>query len=159
MGGAQRCLVEAAEGFAARGWELRAAVPAGGMLTKALTPLCAEIRALPCGPFASGAKSGGDVLRFAWQLPRQAATIARMAGGCDVVYANGPRVLPAAALGRVGRPLIHHVHWMVPQRGAAALARAALRGSRGWAIAASHLAAQWLEDAVEPSRVVTVYNG
>jgi glycosyltransferase involved in cell wall biosynthesis len=159
MGGAQRCLVEAAEGFAARGWEVRAAVPASGTLATALASSCAEIRTLPCGPFSSGTKSGGDALRFAWQLPRQVAVIARMARDCDVVYANGPRVLPAAALGRAGRPLIHHVHWMVPQRGAAALARAALRRSRGWAIAASHLAARWLEDAVEPGRVVTVYNG
>jgi glycosyltransferase involved in cell wall biosynthesis len=159
MGGAQRCLVEAVEGFAARGWDVRAAVPEGGALTRALAPFCTEIRALPCGPFASGEKSGGDVLRFAWQLPRQVARIASMARDCDVVYANGPRVLPAAALGRAGRPLIHHVHWMVPQRKAAALARAAMRKSGAWAIVASHAAARWLEGAVEPSRITTVYNG
>src|ERR1700688_3773740 len=95
MGGAQRCLVEAAEGFAARGWELRAAIPDGGTLGRALDPFCTEIRRLACGPFTSGQKSGGDALRFAWQLPRQVARIAEMARHCDVVYANGPRVLPA----------------------------------------------------------------
>jgi glycosyltransferase involved in cell wall biosynthesis len=114
---------------------------------------------LPCGPFTSGDKSAGDALRFAWQLPRQAARIASMARKCDLVYVNGPRVLPGAALGRAGRPLIHHVHWMVPQRQAAALARGALRRSKAWAIVASHLAARWLEGAVEPSRITTVYNG
>ncbi|HEY4361474.1 MAG TPA: glycosyltransferase family 4 protein [Bryobacteraceae bacterium] len=163
MGGAQRCLVEAVEGFAARGWDVRAAVPQsnpdGGALTRALAPFCTEIRALACGPFASGDKSGGDILRFAWQLPRQVARIASMARDCDVVYVNGPRLLPAAALGHAGRPLIHHVHWMVPQQKAAALARAAMRRSSAWAIVASHAAARWLEGAVEPGRITTVYNG
>jgi len=163
MGGAQRCLVEAVEGFAARGWDVRAAVPQSqpdrGALTKALAPFCTEICGLACGPFVSGEKSGGDMLRFAWQLPRQVARIAAMARDCDVVYVNGPRLLPAAALGRAGRPLIHHVHWMVPQRKAAALARAAMRRSGAWAIVASHAAARWLDGAVEPSRIATVYNG
>ena len=159
MGGAQRCLVEAVEGFAARGWDVRAAVPVGRALTNALAPFCSDIRALACGPFASGEKSGGDALRFAWQLPRQVAVIASMARECDVVYVNGPRLLPAAALGRAGRPLIHHVHWMVPQRRAASLARAAMRRSGASAIVASQLASRWLEGAVEPSRITTVYNG
>ncbi len=78
--------------------------------------------------------------------------IARMAARnhIDVIYVNGPRVLPAAALGRAGRPLIYHSHWMVPQRSAASLARAALRRSGASAIATSRLAAEWLQDSVQP---------
>jgi glycosyltransferase involved in cell wall biosynthesis len=161
MGGAQRCLVEAAEGFAARGWELRAAVGGHGPapLAQALAPYCAEIRELPSGWMTSGTKRAGDALRFAWHLPGQVARIAQMARNCDVVFANGPRVLPAAALGRSGRPLIHHVHWMVPQRGAAALARAALRSSGAWAIVSADLGAQWLAGSVEPSHVIKIPYG
>jgi glycosyltransferase involved in cell wall biosynthesis len=160
IGGAQRCLVEAAMGFAERGWEVRALAPQGP-LARTLTPYCAEIRALPCGPFASASKTVSDAMRFAWQLPRQAAMIARMAARnhVDVIYVNGPRVLPAAALGRAGRPLIYHSHWMVPQRSAASLARAALRRSGASAIATSRLAGEWLQDSVKPSRVSTIYNG
>ena len=77
----------------------------------------------------------------------------------DVIYVNGPRVLPAAALGRAGRPLIYHSHWMVPQRSAASLARAALRRSGASAIATSRLAAEWLQDSVEPGLISTIYNG
>lgn len=165
MGGAQRCLVEAAVGFAQRGWEVRALAPDGetkqSPIHQALAPYCAEVRALPCGPFASAAKTMSDAVRYAWQLPRQAAEIARTATRrrIDVIYVNGPRVLPAAALGCGGRPLIYHAHWMVPQRSAASLARATLRMSGASAIAPSRLAAEWLESSVKPGLISTVYNG
>jgi glycosyltransferase involved in cell wall biosynthesis len=160
MGGGQRCLVEAAMGFAARGWEVRALIPRGP-LKEALWPYCARIRELPCGPFHSSEKSVSDAVRFAWQLPRQAAEIARTAARdqIDVIYVNGPRVLPAAALGRAGRPLVYHAHWMVPQRSAARLARAALRKSGASAIATSRLTAEWLKGSVMPSNISTIYNG
>jgi glycosyltransferase involved in cell wall biosynthesis len=160
MGGAQRCLVEAAAGFAERGWEVHALVR-DGPIHQALTPYCAEVRALPCGPFASAAKTVRDALRFARQLPVQALEIGRTAArNCiDVIYVNGPRVLPAAALGCAGRPLIYHVHWMVPQRSAASLARTALRRSGAYAIAPSCLAAKWLQGSVKPGCISTVYNG
>jgi glycosyltransferase involved in cell wall biosynthesis len=192
MGGAQRCLLEAAMGFAERGWEVHALAPGAPIvnvrkwqvgdlphhcpvgqvcdlpssLAKALAPYCAEVRELPCGPFASAAKTVSDAVRFAWQLPRQAAKIARTVARrrIDVVYVNGPRVLPAAALGcsalgRAGRPLIYHSHWMVPQRSAASMARAALRRSGASAIATSRLAAEWLQDSIKPGLITTVYNG
>jgi glycosyltransferase involved in cell wall biosynthesis len=160
MGGAQRCLVEAAMGFAERGWEVHALVPTGP-IHAALTPHCAEVRALPCGPFASAAKTFGDAVRFAYQLPSQALEIARTVAHnrIDVIYVNGPRVLPAAALGRAGRPLIYHAHWMVPQRSAASLARLALLRSGASAIAPSLLAAKWLQGSVKPGFISTVYNG
>jgi glycosyltransferase involved in cell wall biosynthesis len=160
MGGAQRCLVEAAMGFAERGWEVHALVPDGPIHT-ALAPYCAEVRALPCGPFSSAAKTVKDALRFACQLPVQALEIGRTAARSriNVMYVNGPRVLPAAGLGRNGRPLIYHVHWMVPQRSAALLTRTALRRSGASAIAPSRLAADWLQGCVEPGLISTVYNG
>ena len=160
MGGAQRCLVEAAMGFVERGWRVHALVP-DGPIHHALTPYCAEVRALPCGPFASAAKTARDALRFACQLPVQALEIGRAAARnrIDVIYVNGPRVLPAAALRCAGRPLIYHAHWMVPQRSAALLTRLALRRSGASAIAPSRLAAEWLRGCVEPGLISTVYNG
>ncbi len=160
MGGAQRCLLETAMGFAARGWEVHALAPAGP-IHRALTPYCAQVRELRCGPFASGAKTVSDAVRFARQLPRQAAKIARLVARSriDAIYVNGPRVLPAAALGRAGRPLVYHAHWMVPQPFAASLARVALRKSGASAIATSRLAADWLRGSIKPGLISTVYNG
>ena len=161
MGGGQRCLLEAAMGFSERGWDVLAAVPAAGAFAQALEPYCKEIHALACGPFTTGRKTLFDALRFAWQLPLQAAAIARIVSRShvDVIYANGPRVVPAAALARCGRPLIYHAHWMPPQPRAAGLARHALGWSRASAVAPSRLAASWLKEAVDPARIHTVYNG
>jgi glycosyltransferase involved in cell wall biosynthesis len=156
MGGGQRCLLEAAAGFRERGWDVAAAVPPGVFET-ALEPYCSAIHHLPCGPFRAHKKAVRDNLRFARQLPIQAAIIARIAS--DALYVNGPRVLPAAALGRGSRPLIYHVHWMPPQRSAARLARLALRRSGASAITPSNLAARWLIGAVDSDRIFTVANG
>lgn len=156
MGGAQRCLAEAAEGFSARSWTLEAAIPPGP-LADALTRCGARIHTLPCGPFRAGSKTLGDSLRFMFQLPRQAAVIRSIPA--DVVFVNGPRVLPAAALGRRGRPLIHHVHWMVPQAAASWLARLALRRSDAFAIVSSRAGAAWVGTSVDPSRLVKIPYG
>lgn len=160
MGGAQRCLVEAAMGFAERGWVVHALAPSGP-IHQALTPYCAEVRVLTCGPFASAAKTVSDAMRFARQLPRQALEIARTVARnrIEVVYVNGPRVLPGAALGHAGRPLVYHAHWMVPQHSAATLARVALRKSGASVIATSRFAAEWLQDSVESALISTIYNG
>jgi glycosyltransferase involved in cell wall biosynthesis len=156
MGGGQRCLLEAVMGFRERGWDVVAAIPSGSFET-ALEPYCNSIYHLPCGPFTAHKKAFRDRLRFGWQLPLQASVIGRIAS--DAIYVNGPRVLPAAALGRRSRPVIYHAHWMPPQRSAARLAKMALRWSRASAIAPSNLAARWLADAVDSDRIFAVSNG
>ena len=160
MGGAQRCLVEAAMGFAERGWKVHALVPEGP-IHQALTSMLAESARSLAARSPRRRRPLSDAARFAWQLPRQALEIGRTAtrDRIDVIYVNGPRVLPAAALGRNGRPLVYHAHWMVPQRSAALLTRAALSRSGASAIAPSRLAAEWLRGSVEPDRISTVYNG
>src|SRR5215469_738097 len=97
MGGAQRCLLEAAMGFHQRGWEVCAALPAPGPFANALATYCAEVRSLVCGPFASGKKSLSDVWRFSGQVPLQTAAISRLVRRFqpDAIYVNGPRVLAA----------------------------------------------------------------
>ena len=160
MGGGQRCLLEAAMGFRDRGWDALAAVPAG-RFASALEPYCTEVHNLPCGPFTSGKKSIVDRLRFALQVPVQAAIIARIASRAraDVIFANGPRVLLASALARGGSPLIYHAHWMPGQALAAKLALRALRWSGASAIAPSAFAARWLSSAVPLTRIFVVSNG
>ena len=160
-GGAQRCLLEAAMGFRDRGWDVSALVPAGGQLARALADCSVQVEPIPCGPFHSGEKSAADALRFARQLPVQAAAIARAVrrNRAGVLYVNGPRMLAAAALARMGRPLIYHAHWMPPQESASSVARRVLRWSHASAIVSSKLASSWLSGCVAPDRVFLVYNG
>src|SRR5947207_7498745 len=99
-GGAQQCLAEAALGFAARGWELHAALPAGPIVDR-LAPVCKSITPLVCGPFRPVRKSAWDVARFGFQLPQLTAAIDRVIERekIDVLYVNGPRMVPAAMWG------------------------------------------------------------
>ena len=66
-GGAQQCLAEAAMGFAARRWELHAALPAGPVVDR-LAPICNSITPLVCGPFRPARKSAWDVVRFGFRM-------------------------------------------------------------------------------------------
>jgi glycosyltransferase involved in cell wall biosynthesis len=179
LGGGQRCLIEAAAGFAARGWEVHAAVPVhepgDGPLAAALAPLCAKlpggIHRIPCGPFASTRKSAVDAIRYATQLPAQVATLRGILHRArdvdrkiddreiDVLYVNGPRLLPAAALARGATPLLFHAHWDVAQPSASTLVLRALRGSQAHIVASSRSVARSLERVVPPDRIRVVYNG
>jgi glycosyltransferase involved in cell wall biosynthesis len=161
LGGGQRCLLEAVEGFLGRGWEVHAAVPREGPLRDALRPYARSLAALPCGPFTSGRKDASDAVRFAVQLPSQRALVSRIVrmANIDVLYVNGSRVLPAAALGRRGRPVVFHSHWAVPQRSAAMLAERALRFSGAHVVASSKFVAKSLGGRVPEPRIRVVYNG
>ena len=155
LGGAQRCLIDVAEGFSARGWELHAVCPDGPLL-RALEGPCATVTAVPCGPFQSVRKTLRDALRMTRQVFTQAAAIRGIAAqrAIDAVYVNGPRMIPAAALARPGCPLVFHAHSVVTQRAAAALVRAGLAASGATVIASSHFVAhQWQQPSL------TVLNG
>lgn len=160
MGGAQRGLLEASQGFSARGWELHAAIPAGPLWER-LSPICSSISPISCGPYRSVHKSLSDVLRFAGQFRSQAKIIAQLMQRhhIDVLYANGPRVLPAAAWARSGRPLVFHSHSIVTQASAAHLAGTTLRWSNAHVLASSQFVAAWLVPFVHPDRLRVIYNG
>jgi glycosyltransferase involved in cell wall biosynthesis len=163
IGGAQRGLMEAAAGFAERGWEMHAAIPDGPMLDM-LSPLCKSITPLACGPFTQVRKTLADVARFGAQLPRQAAAISRVVEreDIDLLYVNGPRMAPAAMWARQGRPVIYHAHSVVTQRLAAALVGYALGAADVTLLASSGFVARWLESTVRlapGSFVRVIYNG
>jgi glycosyltransferase involved in cell wall biosynthesis len=160
FGGAQRGLLEAAEGFAARGWGVHAAIP-DGPLVERLRPVCVSISTIPCGPFQSVNKTARDAMRFARQFRSQSATIAGIveARGVDVLYVNGPRVLPPAAWARRGRPLVFHSHSVVTQPGAARLAGEAVRWSGAHVLTSSHFVSSWIAPFTTPEQLRVIYNG
>jgi glycosyltransferase involved in cell wall biosynthesis len=175
LGGGQRCLIEAAAGFAARGWDVHAAFPAPGThgqepgsrpLADALSPICDEIYPIPCGPFTSTRKSPADAIHYATQLPRQIAILRRILRRArdvdreiDVLYVNGPRVLPAAALARGATPVIFHAHWDVTQPAASALILRAVRMSQAHIVASSRSVARPWGRVVPTDKISVVYNG
>ena len=159
-GGAQHGLLEAAAGFAARGWHVHAAIPIGPLVNR-LAPLCRSITPLVCGPFTPVRKKMTDIVRFGVQLPRQAASIADIVERerIDVLYVNGPRVTAAAEWGRQGRPMIFHAHSIVTQALAQRLIGHALSTPDVTLLASSHFVARWLEPLVQDASVRVIYNG
>jgi glycosyltransferase involved in cell wall biosynthesis len=99
LGGAQRCLLDEIPAMIARGWSVHLAVPAGPLAQRA-AELHATVEPICCGPYTSGKKTLVDVARFASEAPRLAGEIRGLAARyrADLIYVNGPRLLPAAAL-------------------------------------------------------------
>ena len=132
LGGAQRCLVDLLPAMRDRGWQLHVAAPGNGALRDRALALGASYHQIGSGPYQSGGKSIYDALHFVKELPMLACEIGDLAKQCHarVVYANGPRLLPAACLALRGDwRLVFHCHSYLRQRYAAALAGISLAAS------------------------------
>src|SRR5271165_6741081 len=112
--GGQQCLIDLVPGLVGRGWSVHAAIPSGGTLGQRLSELSVSVREFPPLDYGNGRKTARDVFRF----PVDTLHLARMIRqeNADIVYANGPRVLPAAAL--AAENLVFHAHSLVPQTAA-----------------------------------------
>ena len=79
--------------------------------------------------------------------------------GIDLIYVNGPRLLPAAAIAARGKPLLFHAHSIVAQPAATALMRWAVRSSGANVIAGCHFVLAPLAATVNSARSRVIYNG
>src|ERR1700736_162441 len=161
LGGAQRGLLDLIPAILQRGWSAEAAVPGEGELPARLRALGVKTHAIPCGPYRAGPKGPGDLIRFAADVPRQVACLKPImeASRIDLLYVNGPRLLPAAALSVGKRPLVFHAHSVLSSRLQAQVAGASLRWRRASAIACSQFVARAFSQWVPACRMQVVYNG
>ena len=158
LGGAQQCLLDLIPAVHARGWRAFCGVPGDGPLSARLRELGARVFPISCGPFASGRKSVADAWRFARQLPTLVGEIGRLAESAqaDLIYVNGPRVLPAASRAARGRrPLVFHCHSRPAGEYAIQLMARALRQADAEVIACSRFVAE----PFQAGKVHVVYNG
>ena len=100
MGGAQRGLLDVVDAAIARGWSVTVTLPGRGPLVEQLRSRKVNVEEIPCGPYQSGGKSAADFIQFALDVPRQRRILTNLMNriSFDLVYVNGPRLLPAAAL-------------------------------------------------------------
>jgi glycosyltransferase involved in cell wall biosynthesis len=163
LGGAQLCLLDLVPAVQAAGWTVSCAVPGRGRLVEKLHALGVTVHSLPVTHLASGHKSARDSLRFAREAPKLVREIARLAEETrpDLLYVNGPRLLPAAAwvARRIRRPLLFHCHNHLAQRSAAVVAGRALQLARARVIACCRYVARPLWPYVDPGRLHVIYNG
>ena len=142
-GGAQLCLRDVVEEARARGWSTWLMVPGAGLPAS-------------LGSYENGSKSIRDVFAFGIDTALAAMAIRReiRERGIDLVYVNGPRVLPAAAL--TGLPVIFHAHSYLSAGYARSLVRLALHAQRASVIAASKFVADPVRGVGE---IQVIYNG
>jgi len=161
MGGAQRGLLDVLRAVQQRGWKNHVLVPGGGPLVEQLRERNIPVEEIPCGPYRTGSKSAADVLRFARDRRGQKKVIERLLakGGFDLIYVNGPRVLPAAAsvAGRI--PILFHLHSHIMQATARRLLLTSARRADITLVACSRSAADSAAGMVPAERTLVIANG
>ena len=157
-GGAQQALLDLLPAFRECGWQVVVGMPGEGECFGRVRELGFEAVSIECGPYHSGWKSAADVARFVRGTPKLARQIQGMAAGVDLVYVNGPRLLPAVARARLEAPVLFHSHSYLPAGGVRLLAGYCLRGMKARVVAnCRFVGEQWRECA--GLRVTVVYNG
>jgi glycosyltransferase involved in cell wall biosynthesis len=159
LGGAQQNLLELLPAMQRQGWELMAALPGSGAVFERLRALRLPVAHLRCGPYRMGSKSATDAGRFLFDTPLLVRQVARIAGEFhpDVLYVNGPRLLPAVALAKLRAPVVFHAHSYVSSPAARRLVAASIAWARCCVIACCEFVAQpWRRFA---RSVTVIYNG
>ena len=163
IGGGQRSLVELLPLVHRCGWKARAALPGGG-------PLCDRIRAsgfavdfIPCSTYTPGRKTWADLGLYLREIRPMTHALSALvvAHRIDLLYVNGPRLLPAAAwVARAASiPLLFHCHHRIMQPAVVRLVGEALRWSRARVIACCHFAGEPLDRYAAGGRYRVIYNG
>ena len=163
LGGAQQCLLDLIPAVQSAGWHVACAAPGSGRLMEKLRDRGAAVFPLPTISLTAGSKPPSDFLRFAFSTPLLALRISRLAREtvADLIYVNGPRVLPAAAWAarRKGLPLLFHSHNYLEQRSAAVLAGRSLQFANARIIACCQYNERPFRLYVLPGRRRVIYNG
>jgi len=162
LGGAQQCLLDLLPAIRDEGWSAHVAAPGDGQLAARAVTLGATFEQLPLGNYRSGPKPWTDAVRFVWQTPSLARRINKFAEGtqADLIYVNGPRLLPAAAIAAAAStPVLFHCHNHLPQRAAAIAAGRALRRANATVVGCCRFAIEPIADYVSEERLHVVENG
>jgi glycosyltransferase involved in cell wall biosynthesis len=158
LGGAQQSLLDTIEAVRRKGWRASALLPGRGPLVETLQAIGVPVGEIACGPYESGTKSPGDSVRFVLDLGSQVRSI-RSVADVDLIYVNGPRLMPAAALASGKRkPIVFHAHSHVYGI-AAQLLRRGIRRADATVIACSNSVLDPLRDAVGACSVNVIPSG
>ncbi|HTP36725.1 MAG TPA: glycosyltransferase family 4 protein [Candidatus Acidoferrales bacterium] len=161
LGGAQQVLLEFLPAIRQRGWHALVGLPGDGPLFTAVRALGIETARIDCGPYSSGQKSAADLGRFVAGTPRLAHQIRALArrAGAQIIYLNGPRLVPAAALAGLDHPVVFHSHSYLAHGITRRFTGAALRKMNARVIAACAFVAEPWRRYVDAARIRVIYNG
>jgi glycosyltransferase involved in cell wall biosynthesis len=158
-GGAQQALLDLLPAMRERGWDATVGLPGDGPLFEQIGALGFETARIDCGPYRSGRKSPADALRFLTGTPQLARQVRFLAEQkqTDLIYVNGPRLLPAVVGLRV--PVVFHSHSYIAPGLTRRMVGEALRRAGAAVIAACRFVAEPWTTFVPRDRVTVIYNG
>jgi glycosyltransferase involved in cell wall biosynthesis len=163
LGGGQRSLIDILPAFSERGWHPSVAIPGEGPFTKILRRLGYRTHTFAFGGYKSQKKTLAQHLKYAYELPNVVEAITNLVetNDTDLIYVNGPRLVPPAAwvAWRRGIPLVFHCHNRLLQHSVITLTGVALELASAHVIACCEHAADPLREYVEPERLRVFYNG
>ncbi len=112
LGGAQQTLLDTVQAVRRNGWQAHVLLPGCGPLVEKLQSLAVPVGEISCGPYHAGNKTAADSLRFMFEMPCQVRTIRALDAHehFSLIYVNGPRLMPAAALASHGTRIVFHAH-------------------------------------------------
>jgi glycosyltransferase involved in cell wall biosynthesis len=159
FGGAQLCLRDVLEEVSRLGWQAEVSAPDTGPLLDFARERGFAAQVLPLTRYSNGSKTASDVLRFGVDMARSASSLRRVLQErpADLIYVNGPRILPAVSGLRV--PLLFHSHSLLDKQYARTIAGWVLRGPNARVLACSEFTAQPLMRLAGTESVRLVYNG
>jgi glycosyltransferase involved in cell wall biosynthesis len=132
-----------------------------GDLASRLRILGVNVTEISPGHYSSGRKTPGDAIRFAARIPALVRQLSALISlhRIDLLYVNGPRMLPVAALAGKGLPVLFHAHSYLGPGLGRVVAGLALRRSDATVAAVSSFAADSLRRWVPAGRMFVVPNG
>ena len=159
FGGAQFCLRDVLLEVYRLGWQAEVMAPGAGPLLEFAKGLGFKVRSIPFGHYANGSKTALDVVHFAADVMRSARLVREVMRErpANLIYVNGPRVLPAAWRSRV--PVLFHSHSLLDKGYARRIAGSVLRGVPARVLACCDFTAQPLKQLLGTNAVQIVYNG
>ena len=160
LGGAQQALLELLPSIRAREWNALVGLPGEGEMFARVRASGFATARVNCGPYRPGRKSLADLTRFMLSTPLLAAQIRRLARRirADLVYVNGPRLLPGVALARLRGPVVFHAHsFLFPGKGRQVAGKSLRRIGASVVGSCEFVAAPWREFVGQ--RVSVILNG
>lgn len=140
LGGAQQVLLDTLDAVRERGWQAHVLIPKGGPLWEEIQSRGMPVSPIPCPRYRSRRKSAADFLQFPFDLWRQVRAINQAAwhGDFDLIYVNGPRLLPAVSFANRRRSrILFHAHSHVRQKSATSLVGRSIRRARATVVGCS----------------------
>ncbi|HEY3824652.1 MAG TPA: glycosyltransferase family 4 protein [Bryobacteraceae bacterium] len=152
-GGAQLCLMDLIPEMTRRGWRPRIMAPGNGEMLHWCRRAGVPTDPIPLRQYSSGRKTGADLMRFSIDVPRMVAAVRRIVRRerVDLIYVNGPRVLPSVM--GLSVPVVFHAHSVPGGYWSRKLVAWMLRRTNATVIAASEYVAERLGSGHK------IYNG